>query len=229
MKRRAWMSVAATLLALSGTHAAPAIAQASDGHFYGPAPEWEEYRQMAEAHIRAQLIDPDSARINWLGSYYRGEFKIMLGGRTYGYVACGTVNSKNRMGGYAGSTPFVVVIDYGRVLLSRIENWIDYECSQLQQQGKFPPLPASGVSGAPAANAAGLALRPMPEGAYVSAVTPGSAAASAGLKAGMVITSVNAIPLAGMDAGMLRVIEAAGPAATLTVVGGITFKLGVKP
>lgn len=228
MSRHGWKSLALALASVGAISAPAATAQTDGGHLYGPAPEWEEFRQMAEADIRSQLIDPESARFTWLGNYHRGELKILLGARTQGYVACGTVNSKNRMGGYVGAKAFAVVIDYGRVLYSTLGP-VDYECLQLQQAGKFSPLPASGVSGAPAANATGLALRTMPEGAYVSAVTPGSAAAAAGLKPGMVITSVNAIPLAGMDAGMLRVIEAAGPAATLTVVGGTTFKLGAKP
>lgn len=69
----------------------------------------------------------------------------------------------------------------------------------------------------------------MPDGAYVSAVAPGSPAATADLKPGMVISSVNAIPLAGMGDAMVRVIDAAGPTAELTIVGGRSFNLGKRP
>ena len=227
VKTLTWAAIAG-LSALAA--ARPVAAQTASEHLYGPAPPWEEFRRLAEADIRAQLIDPESARFTWAGSYYRGELKVLLGARTQGYVGCGTVNSRNRMGGYVGATPFAIVIDYGRVLYSQIDRPIGYDCVRLQQAGKFPPLPDGGEASSPAAsNAVGLALRPMPEGAYVSAVVPGSVAAAAGIKPGMLIASINAIPLAGMDEAMLAVINAAGPGATLTMVGGTSFKLGGKP
>ena len=68
----------------------------------------------------------------------------------------------------------------------------------------------------------------MPDGAYVADVKAGSAAATAGLKPGMVIAAVNAIPLAGMGDAMLKVVDAAGADAALTVVGGKAVKLGAK-
>ena len=43
----------------------------------------------------------------------------------------------------------------------------------------------------------------------------------------MVIGAVNAIPLAGMGDAMLKVVDAAGSVATLSIVGGKTLKLGV--
>jgi hypothetical protein len=207
-----------------------AAAPPENNHVYGPEPAWDEFRRVAEAEIASQLIDPQSAQFAWAGGIYKGELKIILGPRTQGYVGCGTVNARNRMGGYVGATPFAVVIDYGRVLFSQLDRTVGVECSMLQSAGKFPPVPASdeAVSTGPA-NITGLALRSMPDGAYVSTVTPGSAAAAAGLKPGMVIVSVNGVPLAGMDESMLKVIEAAGQTAILTAVGGSTFKLGAKP
>ena len=87
-------------------------------------------------------------------------------------------------------------------------------------------MPTASAEVAPVPNAAGLAVHAMPEGAYIAAVTAGSIAEKAGLKPGMVITSVNAIPLAGMSEAMTRVVDAAGTAATLTLVGGATIRLG---
>lgn len=69
----------------------------------------------------------------------------------------------------------------------------------------------------------------MPDGAYITAVAPGSPAAVAALAPGMVITSVNAIPLAGMGDAMLKVVDAAGSNAALALIGGRTIKLGSKP
>lgn len=219
-----------SLAALSIALGSPALAESKPEHLYGPAPEWEQFRQIAEANILSQLIDPESARITWLGGYYKGDFKVILGPRTHGYVSCGMVNAKNRMGGYVGNTTFAVVIDYGRVLFveldSRPGGSMNIECAQLKRDGRLPPVPTDEAAGEAPATLSGLTLRPMPEGAYVTAVAASSAAALAGLKPGMVISNVNAIPLAGMNEGMLKVIEAAGTNATLTVVGGSTFKLG---
>lgn len=50
----------------------------------------------AEATIRAQLLDPQSA-----------QFTDVRNGRQDG-VVCGMVNAKNRMGGYVGPHPFIV-------------------------------------------------------------------------------------------------------------------------
>lgn len=52
--------------------------------------------QQAEQRVRAQLRDPDSARFHAV-QVYRG-----TGG------ACGYVNAKNGLGGYAGPTHFVI-------------------------------------------------------------------------------------------------------------------------
>jgi hypothetical protein len=45
----------------------------------------------------------------------------------------------------------------------------------------------------------------------------------------MVIATVNAIPLAGMEDAMLQVVGAAGNNASLGMVGGRTVTLGAKP
>jgi hypothetical protein len=226
--------------------ATPAAAdKPKSDHVYGPEPTWDEFRQLGEAAITARLIDPESARITWLSGIHRGDIKPFLMPRYEGYVACGSVNAKNRMGGYTGGSVFVVVIDYGRVLFSDIDHGSLHEydaiCAKALNTGLFPPVPdpeltRRGAGPAPAAstsaeaaqlaNTAGLAVRAMPEGAYVAAVTPGSPAQLAGLRPGMVITSVNAIPLAGMGEAMRKVVDAAGSAATLTLVGGTTIRLG---
>ena len=217
---------------------------------FGPPPSWDEYRQIGAAAIAARLIDPESARITWLTGYRQGDIKPFLNPRVTGYVACGSVNARNRLGGYVGASVFVVVIDYGRALFADMDRTAGgtYEtsCTKALATGLYPPPPGAGGSSgrsaasqssarpgsagstelASLANAAGLSLRTMPEGAYIAGVTAGSPAAMAGLKPGMVITSVNAIPLAGMGEAMGKMVDAAGPGATLTLVGGTTIKLG---
>jgi hypothetical protein len=234
--------IAALAIALAATPALSAAEKAA--HVYGPAPTWEEYRILAEADIARRLVDPESARITWLGEYHKGEWKPFLQSRVAGYIACGSVNARNRMGGYAGAVSFVVVIDYGRVLFADLDprggGLVAESCNKALLAGMLPPLSAAtaGVSGstttAPGSATAtisttGLTMRTMPDGAYIAAVAPGSPAAAAGLSSGMVITSVNAIPLAGMGDAMLRVVDAAGAKAELAIIGGKTVKLGARP
>jgi hypothetical protein len=236
------------LAALTLVLAAPSALAAKDqvAHVYGPPPTWEAYRQLAEADIARRLVDPDSAKITWLGQYRKDEWKPFLQGRVAGYIACGTVNARNRMGGYAGAVSFVVVIDYGRVLFAELDSrgggMVAESCNKALAAGVFPPLPAdengaslsdattsATTSATTTAGSSGLTLRTMPDGAYITAVTPGSPAAAAALAPGMVIASVNAIPLAGMGDAMGRIVDAAGPGATLTLIGGKAITLGKKP
>ena len=223
--------------------AAPVIARDKVEHLYGPAPTWAQYRIIAEADIARRLVDPESARITWLGQYHKGVWKPFLQGRVAGYVACGTVNARNQMGGYAGAVTFVTVIDYDRVVFAELDTraggMIAESCNKALAAGLLPRLPetanttalcAAGSSpAATTSNSSGLTLRAMPDGAYITAVAPGSPAAAAALTPGMVITSVNAIPLAGMGDAMLKVMDAAGGNAALALVGGQIIKLGRKP
>lgn len=68
-------------------------------------------RSAAEAAVRARLVDPDSARFEWPYGFTRGGYKPFLQKRIFGNVTCGIVNARNRMGGYAGSHSFAVVLD----------------------------------------------------------------------------------------------------------------------
>lgn len=253
--QRMTLSAVAATMTLLATPLAAADKNKPE-HLYGSEPTWEQFRAIAEAGIQARLIDPESARISWSAGFFKGMFRPFLEGRYYGYVACGTVNARNRMGGYAGASGFVVVVDYDRVLYADIERvpggLVEAPCAKMARAGQFPPLPTDAVAtsvigAAPAAVAAavnsasaaapapilsaasGLGLRAMPDGAYISAVAPGSPAALAGLKPGMVVASVNAIPLAGMGDAMIKVVDAAGATAALAIVGGRTVTLGAKP
>jgi membrane-associated protease RseP (regulator of RpoE activity) len=225
------------LVAMMAGGPAPAAKPLPD-HLFGPPPDWSRFRAIAEAGLASRLIDPESARITWLGAAWKGGYKPLLAAPVQGYVACGTVNARNRMGGYVGAKTFIVVVDYERVLYADIDTvsggLIDKQCADAQRSGLMPPLPAMTPSGDGDArtkppSASGLTVRAMPDGAYVSAVAPGSLAAAAGLKPGMVVASVNAIPLASMGDAMIAVLNAAGPGATLTLVGGTMVRIGARP
>lgn len=238
-------TAAATLLPLTADARQAQTAAATD-----PAPSWAEYRRIAETAVSARLLDPESARFRWITGIMRGQLKPLLSARVTGYWACGAVNAKNSLGGYTGFETFLIAIDDGRVLSlnkdGRPGGLFTDACNKLIREGSLPAVPAEAsvsadtgaaasrtppetevaASAAPLANAAGFAVRAMPEGAYVAAVTPGSPAQLSGLTPGMVITGVNAIPLAGMGEAMRKVVDAAGSTATLTLVGGRTIRLG---
>lgn len=215
----------------------PAFSQvkADEQHVYGDDPGWATFRKIVEAALVARLIDPESAWISWMSGYRKGGFKPLFEGRVHGYVACGQVNARNRMGGYTGARTFIAVVDFGRALFveadTRARGMYADMCASQVSAGLFPPLPpeasspTSGEEAAPVASGAGLAIRAMPEGAYVTAVTPGSAAANTGLTPGMVVGAINGIPLAGMGEAMVKVVAAAGVGATLTLVGGKSVTL----
>lgn len=57
-----------------------------------------DYQQRIDTAIVHRLIDPDSRKIAYLG-------------QPYGSAVCGTVNARNRMGGYTGQQPFVAYFD----------------------------------------------------------------------------------------------------------------------
>jgi hypothetical protein len=85
--------------------------------------EQRAFREAAEAGLRGRLIDPDSAQFEWPYKFVWGYWKPFLSKRVNGYVTCGTVNARNRMGGYAGRSAFVVVLDERKnVVLANIDS-----------------------------------------------------------------------------------------------------------
>lgn len=84
-----------------------------------------DYRTMklnAEQKIRSILIDPESAKFEWPYGFLYSYWKPFLRKRVTGHITCGFVNSRNRMGGYAGRAPFVVVMDGGSVSFVEIDD-----------------------------------------------------------------------------------------------------------
>lgn len=74
-------------------------------------PDWGRFRRNAESAVTARLIDPESARIEWPYGFLLGYWQPFLSKKIEGYWTCGLVNARNRMGGYTGSSYFVVVLD----------------------------------------------------------------------------------------------------------------------
>ena len=74
-----------------------------------PQPDWAVAAQAAMDAMRRSFIDPDSITIEWVSGFAWGYYKPLIGRREFGWLTCGNVNARNRMGGYAGSQGFVVI------------------------------------------------------------------------------------------------------------------------
>jgi hypothetical protein len=199
---------------------------------YGPAPNWARYRELGEAAIRESLIDPDSAKFEWPYGYAPSRWTQFLHKRPYyGYITCGMVNSRNRMGGYVGATRFVVVIKFDVVLYAALggpagsDGMVDWGCAEAIRKGVLPRAPADGPTdtGQPSF---GFRINTVAEGAYVAAIAPGGPAQKAGLTPGMVITHVNGVALKGLsDATIHQILNAAEGDTRLTLIGGASLSL----
>lgn len=119
--------------------------------FEASAPDWALFRRNSEASLRARLIDPDSARIEWPYGFTYGTWKPILSKRVEGYWTCGSINARNRMGGYTGSTSFVVVLDANGFVqfvdMGEARDF-DFVTSQCNGSVKFLPPPQRELAGA---------------------------------------------------------------------------------
>lgn len=108
-------------------------------------PDWSLFRRNSESALRARLIDPASAQIEWPYGFLLGSWRPVFSKRIDGYWTCGTVNARNRMGGYTGRTSFVVVLDPGgSVVYADIGEASDFDVvtSQCSNSVKLlPPRP----------------------------------------------------------------------------------------
>lgn len=114
--------------------------------------------------MTAKLIDPESGRIEWPYGFLYGTWKPLLGKRVDGYWTCGLINARNRMGGYTGTTYFVVVLDpSGRVQYADMGSGRDFDIlsSQCSKSVKLlpsaPPELAGLATGGAAAPAVSIA------------------------------------------------------------------------
>jgi hypothetical protein len=200
---------------------------------YGPAPDWARYRELGEAAVKTLLTDPDSAKFEWPTGYIQTRYAT--GRRTYadGYLACGLVNSRNRMGGYGGRMPFLVVIDHDQVLFVDAAPDFTYPMGQFCKNTQFPAPGQMLETHALQENLGfGFTVFAYKDGAYVYRVRAGGPAAQAGLEMNMIIASINGIAVKGLSDAMLnQMFDAAQGAVTLTLTDGKTMTIprGVVP
>jgi hypothetical protein len=80
--------------------------------FDASEPDWALFRRNSEIALRDRMVDPDSARIEWPYGFLLGSWRPLFSLKQIdGYWTCGLINARNRMGGYNGSAPFVIVLD----------------------------------------------------------------------------------------------------------------------
>src|SRR5215813_3876957 len=82
---------------------------------YGPYPTY--YKEIVMVWLNKQLIDPDSARIEWGGEPKPSD--VGKGSEAVsGYLVDFTVNARNRFGAYTGKQKHSVLIRNGEIIKS---------------------------------------------------------------------------------------------------------------
>ena len=88
---------------------------AADSARYGPYPTF--YKEIIMQWLNTQLIDPDSARIEWEGEPKPSD--VGNGSEAVsGYLVNFTVNARNRFGAYTGKQKHSVLIRNGEIIKS---------------------------------------------------------------------------------------------------------------
>ena len=135
----------------------------SDDLLSSVEPDYRQFRQNGEAAVKVGLFDPMSAVIEWPYGFTYGTWKPFLSKRVEGYWTCGRINAKNRMGGYVGSTAFVVVLSQsGSVLFSQVGTNDNFDLLSASCNNSIamlpPPQAAMIASGTPSSNSSSSAL-----------------------------------------------------------------------
>lgn len=94
-----------------------ALAQAAEPALdYGVPISYEQGVEIGEKWIKADLLDPYSAHIEWPFSFVQFTEKVPLFKRTTGYATCVRINAKNTYGGYTGEKTYRIIIRNNQVI-----------------------------------------------------------------------------------------------------------------
>lgn len=85
---------------------------------FGPKPP-ANYQELIKADIAPLLVDP-TAPLYTFTEPGRGYFRRGREPMIFGWKVCGTLNSKNQMGGYSGPIPFFTLIRDGKVVVHNV-------------------------------------------------------------------------------------------------------------
>ena len=107
------MFLACGLFALSAVCNLPAQTPTTDQERYGPYPT--DYKEIVTKWLSTQLIDPDSARIEWTEEPKATDLG-KDGQHLYGYLLHFRVDARNRFGAYTGKQTHGALIRNGEVI-----------------------------------------------------------------------------------------------------------------
>lgn len=117
-------------------------------------PNWAVIREQGESQLKNVLFDPSSAQIQYSSGFQWGFMKPIIGKRTHGWIACGSINAKNRLGGYVGAAGFFIFVDANKAVTSGM--MIDWTTTcdtgpavALQPEMMNTPVQATGSGPAP--------------------------------------------------------------------------------
>ncbi len=79
--------------------------------------------QIVDQWLVDHLVDPDSRKVKFTAGPEKYFWRFSS--PHYGYVVCGNVNSRNRMGGYSGASSFYAIIHDGVVVSAGIRELDD--------------------------------------------------------------------------------------------------------
>lgn len=98
---------------LAGCASAPRpTAQQIEAADCGPFPT--NYEEIIKSVASKNLIDPYSAQYTF--SQPVKQLNRMTSNPVWGWAVCGTVNAKNRFGGYVGAKPYYALINNGSIV-----------------------------------------------------------------------------------------------------------------
>lgn len=95
---------------------------------FGPYPN--NYEEIIKSYYSKTLFDPYSAKYTFEEPIKR----YVRGGTIFGWAVCGTLNAKNRFGGYVGTKRFWVIISYGEVARDFTDSIAEAACKTLYEE-----------------------------------------------------------------------------------------------
>jgi hypothetical protein len=108
-----FISIIFLIALLVGCASAPRpTAQQIEAADCGPFPT--NYEEIIKSVASKNLIDPYSAQYTF--SQPVKQLNRMTGNPVWGWAVCGTVNAKNRFGGYVGAKPYYALIYKGTIV-----------------------------------------------------------------------------------------------------------------
>lgn len=115
--------------AISGYAAAKAPPQPAEPIVH---PDWKQAGEVGINLLKSSLFDPSSAQIRFVSGFRWGFIKPIIGRRTFGWVACGNLNAKNRLGGYVSEEGFALFVAEGGGIQVAMKGQVVSTCDDYQ-------------------------------------------------------------------------------------------------